>query len=409
MLEDLSCIDQKLTASAILLSSLIQQDGKSPTDDDVWSGSTREQYLSHISKSLILIKSLCHNAEMPPDTNDYLSVRMESAEESSIQRSSPSLSETNPAVLTHTQSPQKASINREHSEVAPGSVHRGFLALQAMLQKVSAGHRAPSLSMRTQTHDDGFVTVHTVVFRYEHTPLPGWTKEIHLRLAGKSKGKVDVHYTSPNSQRRFRARGDLQLYLEGEGLIAISSSSSSSSSSTSLPFSSRSMLDRFDFHATFCVCQQAQQEDEANQATTFVECSFGRCGCNGWVHSTCIGLGLMPEERIHHLPRIICPFCSVFLQHSGQLHMYPRDTYLHCTAFTTGFACQIVHLPPQIAVPPSEFSSALSFISTKEVREGARDEEELVIEECNLPHRVWGLEGTTLSFCTPGTPLTCLH
>ena len=49
----------------------------------------------------------------------------------------------------------------------------------------------------------------------------------------------------------------------------------------------------------------------------YVECCIGLAGCNGWMHSRCVGLGHLTEAEICLLDDVVCPLCVWYLQGTG--------------------------------------------------------------------------------------------
>jgi hypothetical protein len=295
----------------------------------------------------------------------------------------------------------------------------------------------PTLSSSTLTTSTTTTEVSSVKFDYEDFPTKGWKKEIYLRLGGKTKGKVDIHYCAPDNVRKFRSKGDLQIYMEREDM-------------------NLAYLDLFEFQSTFCVCQKPDNSSNNNNnhhnphhyetgvvatnhsestvsspsphthstnlnlahpsimttimdhENTFIECSYGKAGCNTWVHPQCVGLGYKTKEEIQQMKKIICPFCVAYLEGSGQLDIYTQqsDTYLLLRHITTGFSSQRILLetssvprPPlnnnnnnnhnnhnnhnhnhNNLLPPPPPRSLNNNLMMKRY----------IIEESNLPHRIYG-------------------
>jgi hypothetical protein len=129
-------------------------------------------------------------------------------------------------------------------------------------------------------------------YSYEDTPLPGWRKNICVRMGGKTQGTLDVTYSPPERSKRLRSKIELQAYLTRYNL-------------------SNTLSNRFDFRNVFCVCHA--NEDSGS----YLECSYGKAGCNKWLHSQCVGLGRMNEKQLREMETVICPLCTVYLESIG--------------------------------------------------------------------------------------------
>lgn len=96
---------------------------------------------------------------------------------------------------------------------------------------------------------------------YTDNPITGWTKQIVVRLSGKTMGLTEVIYVSPNhldpigGSRRFRGKVELHAFFVKHGI-------------------SLSLLSRFNFQGVFCVCHQPEDRNHS-----YLECSFGFAGC----------------------------------------------------------------------------------------------------------------------------------
>lgn len=199
----------------------------------------------------------------------------------------------------------------------------------------------------------------TVMFCFDEEPMPGWCRLLYLRLSGKTKGRVDIHYRSPESSHRIRSRGDLMSYgLHSKYLT----------SGESFP------LDSFSFSVPFCVCQQPELRDSP---LAYIECSYGKCGCNGWVHPVCVGLGNCSEEEMHRLPRIVCPFCTAYLEATDSLQQFTSQGILPLRYLSTGYRGELVRWKT------------------------------IEVEACNVPHQIYGRNSVKiLNECSFGTAVS---
>jgi hypothetical protein len=143
---------------------------------------------------------------------------------------------------------------------------------------------------------EGWTTIQTnAAYCYDNTPAEGWRREVAIRMSGKSRGSVDIHYVTPDKRRRFRSRQELQSYL--------------SRFAASVDF-----IHKFDFRAVFCLCHN--NEDTRR---SYLECSYGLAGCNRWVHPECVGLGVRSEQELSLMPKVICPCCAKYLEGTGEM------------------------------------------------------------------------------------------
>jgi hypothetical protein len=179
--------------------------------------------------------------------------------------------------------------------------YRGFCALREYLMNFKTNHPIPRIEIRSRTLDTKETVVAGISYFYDNNPVKGWKKELMLRMNGKTRGKLDIHYHNPDKSRKFRSRADLQAYFEKERI----------------PLSN---LNHFSFHSVFCVCQTVE-----NSSLNYLECSYGKCGCNTWIHPQCVGLGHRTEEELHHMDKVICPLCSVYLEGCGRKSQFEND------------------------------------------------------------------------------------
>ena len=75
------------------------------------------------------------------------------------------------------------------------------------------------------------------------------------------------------------------------------------------------IITKFDFsRVLYCVCHQPSEKNA--HGAKFIKCAFGKCSCNGWMHTSCVGL-----DRNHSHSQgaaIVCPFCTAYLNGSGE-------------------------------------------------------------------------------------------
>jgi len=166
---------------------------------------------------------------------------------------------------------------------------RGFHAIKELIA------RNKSILHNVELRDPETRKTSNAAYCYDDAPFEGWRKEISVRMSGKSQGSLDIHYISKNRRRRFRSKNEIARYL----------------SQNHLPLSD---INRFEFRSVFCVCHSAE-----DTSRNFLECSFGKTGCNRWMHPECVGLGFRTEHELKLLPRVTCPFCSAYLTETGEL------------------------------------------------------------------------------------------
>jgi Methyl-CpG binding domain len=129
-------------------------------------------------------------------------------------------------------------------------------------------------------------------YTYEDNPLPGWSKNICVRMGGKLQGSLEITYCPPERTRRLRNKIEILAYLSRYNL-------------------STYLTSRFDFRSVFCVCHTPEDSG------SYLECSFGRAGCNRWLHSHCVGLGKRKEGELRDMATVICPLCTLYLESIG--------------------------------------------------------------------------------------------
>lgn len=130
-------------------------------------------------------------------------------------------------------------------------------------------------------------------FSYYDFPIHGWRKDVCVRMSGKTQGSLEIAYAPPERQKRLKSKPEAMAYL----------------SRTNDPHY-QAILERLDYRTVFCVCHQSER------GGPYIECSYGKAGCQGWVHPQCVGLGKKSEEELSQLGNIICPLCTLYLQGS---------------------------------------------------------------------------------------------
>lgn len=134
-------------------------------------------------------------------------------------------------------------------------------------------------------------------YRWADCPLPGWTKIVQVRMNGKNVGTTDVTYQSPENEygtRNLRSKNDLQVFLTQNGY-------------------SLQILSKFDYRNVFCLCHQPEDSNHV-----YLECSLGLAGCRGWLHSECVGLGILSDSQMEAMETVVCPLCTIYLEGSNQ-------------------------------------------------------------------------------------------
>ena len=129
-------------------------------------------------------------------------------------------------------------------------------------------------------------------FTYDNVPMPGWQKNVSVRMGGKTQGTLEVSFTPPDGKRRLRNKIELTEYL-------------------TRTCQSTNIASRFDFRGVYCVCH------EHEDGGSYLECSFGRAGCHGWLHPQCVGLGRRGEHELRQMATVVCPFCTIYLDSIG--------------------------------------------------------------------------------------------
>lgn len=167
---------------------------------------------------------------------------------------------------------------------------RGFYAIKELIA------RNKSVLQNVELRDPENRKTTNAAYCYDDTPIEGWRKEISVRMSGKSQGSLDIHYIAKSTKRRFRSQNEIARYLSQNNLPLIDD------------------INRFEFRSVFCVCHSTE-----DPSRSFLECSFGRTGCNRWMHPECVGLGFRTEHELKLLPRVTCPFCSAYLTDTGEL------------------------------------------------------------------------------------------
>ena len=125
-------------------------------------------------------------------------------------------------------------------------------------------------------------------YTYEDCPLTGWKKNVSVRMGGKTQGSTEVSYTPPDGLKKLKNKMELNEYLTRNNM-------------------STNIISRFDFRGVFCVCH------EPEDGGSYLECSFGRTGCHGWLHPQCVGLGRRDEHELRKMSTVVCPLSTIYL------------------------------------------------------------------------------------------------
>jgi hypothetical protein len=210
---------------------------------------------------------------------------------------------------TNISSSSKSSHKQELLYVDDRLSMAGFASIKEKLEKLKQACSNTSCDCYMELGEAGIregwsSVVTNPAYCYENNPAPGWRREVTVRMSGKTRGKLNVHYVTPDKLRRFRNRQDLHAYLQRTHSASLGPN----------------FIDRFDFQTAFCLCHG--NEDHTR---SFLECSFGLAGCNQWLHPECVGLGTRSEQELALLPKVVCCYCAAYLDGLGQLEEYQKS------------------------------------------------------------------------------------
>lgn len=181
----------------------------------------------------------------------------------------------------------------------------GFLAINKLIKYNYPGDMCLSINGSPDKSDWGSESmVCNPCFHWDDNPLAGWSREVVVRSSGKTMGDTDVVYIPPERSRRLRNRLEVSQYLQRKGLSA-------------------GLVTRFDYRPVFCVCLQPTGEEGTSNMSNYIECSLGVAGCRGWIHPECVGLGSLADDDIAVLDKLICPFCTTYLEATDMIAEYP--------------------------------------------------------------------------------------
>lgn len=164
----------------------------------------------------------------------------------------------------------------------------GIQNIQSNLVKINNGHIKPQISIRIKAYDN---QPSGVSYIYTNNPLPGWKKEIIIRVSGKTRGRAEVQYIHEN--RKLRNKTDLMTFVEkNPGFL--------------------SQIKLFEFKSTNCICHSFVSDGSRKR----LKCQFGYCGCESFFHPECVGMGLKTNSQFNQLLKdsFICPFCTFYLE-----------------------------------------------------------------------------------------------
>ena len=153
-------------------------------------------------------------------------------------------------------------------------------------------------------------------YTYDDVPMIGWRKNVSVRMGGKSQGTLEVSYTPPDGKRRLKNKIELNEYLMRNNMSTF-------------------LATRFDFRGVYCVCH------EPEDGGSYLECSFGRAGCHGWLHPQCVGLGRLGEHELRRMATVVCPLCTVYLDSIGAHDFMRGKLYAPRPPATISFPVQL--------------------------------------------------------------------
>lgn len=174
----------------------------------------------------------------------------------------------------------------------------GFIRIAQVISQLHPAEVSMSLLGNTNTSEWSSMTQGNPSYSYLNIPLPGWRKDICVQMGGKGKGSLEVAYIPPDGKKRLKGKRELDIYCQQSKF-------------------NTDLLSRFDHSQVYCVCNKP----ECNKPE-YVQCSFGKAGCNEWVHASCVGLGHINIREIESLPNIICPLCAMYLDGTGEITQF---------------------------------------------------------------------------------------
>eukprot|EP00981_Chlorochromonas_danica_P010964 scaffold3595_cov235-Ochromonas_danica.AAC.2 len=227
----------------------------------------------------------------------------------------------------------------------------GFLALSSFLSRVASSSlihsTVPRLVIQSLPNNK-ICAFSSICFEYVNNPIEGWYKAVCLQIeetVTSPSSNFDIFYLTPSRLRKFGRMSELEAYAEQQGMA-------------------RGFLDQFDFRQVFCICQTPY-----SARRQYLKCSFGKCGCNSWMHPECVGLGDSSIEELRKMD-LVCPFCTSYLEGLSTSARSPPET-------------RFLHQAP------------LNQTSQETLFNGLR------IKETSVLHRVWGLEDNRVSHVVP--------
>ena len=61
-------------------------------------------------------------------------------------------------------------------------------------------------------------------FSFPDTPLPGWSKELMIRMAGSTKGYNEISYLPPDRNKRIKNKQELNEFISRNGTYSLTHS-----------------------------------------------------------------------------------------------------------------------------------------------------------------------------------------
>ena len=165
--------------------------------------------------------------------------------------------------------------------------------------------------------DDSQLDEDKRLYLYRDDPLPGWTKEVKVSLSVKNckpsnKGNVTVGYYAPGERVAISSEAEIKQKLYENKLC-----------------DTKNYLKMFCLRKPYCVCHS-----DHHRPMEMVDCKYGKAGCNGKFHPSCMGrlLGDYGPDGIEW-PQggtmgFVCPLCTEFLKSTASSELMLQHKFL---------------------------------------------------------------------------------
>lgn len=175
----------------------------------------------------------------------------------------------------------------------------GFTAIKNQLRRnLQFNNVYVSLANENSTSSNMYQNSSKLFYNYPNCPIEGWTKRVISTLDASSSVGLALEFIHVETNTIVRDKEGLKRICD-RNLLRYD------------------LISLFDFRHVFCICHEPEDLER-----TYIECSFGKSGCCGWVHPECVGLGFQTKDEVLEMDPVICPICVTYLENMKEITDY---------------------------------------------------------------------------------------